>query len=87
MMDESIRSAIDRAVEAGADLADVAQGILAAIVRNCRKCGLPGQEAFEDAARTILEHTEKIGADVTAAARGILQGALRNTKGFGRRAS
>ena len=87
LMRDIIRSTIDEAAEAGANLADVAQGILAGIVRGGRECGLATQEAFEDAARTILQHTENIGADVTAAARGILQGALRNAKRIGRRAS
>jgi len=82
-MRDLIRSAIDEAVEAGADLADVAEGILAATVQTARECGFATQEAFEDAARTILQHTEKIGADVTDAARGILRGALRNAKRMG----
>jgi len=87
MMDESIRSAIDRAVEAGADLADVAQGVLAGIPGDGPARGEAAQRAFEGAARTILEHTKRIGGDAAAASRGILQAALLQAKGLDRRAA
>lgn len=85
-MRDIIRSAIDGAVEAGADMADVARGILAGILRDGREYATAAQATFEDASRTILQHTEEIGADVKAATRGILAGAIRNATKAGRRA-
>jgi hypothetical protein len=78
-----IRSAVDGAVEAGADLAQAAKGISIGILRGTRETGEPAQKSLGHAARAIVFHAAKIGGDLGAAARGVVQGSIHGARAMG----
>jgi len=78
-----IRGAIDGAAHAGSELAEVARGISAGVLRGTRRKGDAALKELSHAARTVMCHTAEAGGDMAAAAQGIVRGAIQCAKELG----